>query len=270
MSPFLSIFGKKSQESKKNDEPAAIEQKEMIEGVENLSETTVKEVMVPRTDTMFIASDASLDEVFTTLVESGHSRIPVYKESIDNVVGILYAKDVMAALIHKQEINVLTLARKPFFVPETKRIDSLLREFKRRRVHIAVVLDEYGGTSGIVCMEDIIEEIVGEIQDEYDDEAEDITQIGPQAWLCDARVHLDEVSEKLDIDLTAGEFDSLAGYVFDLFGRIPTENESISTEEAIFTIQTMEAYRILSVKIEKVMRVDKETSDDDSAQRSQL
>lgn len=259
MSPFLSLFGKKSQEPRKSDEPEAIEQMEMIEGVEQLSETTVKEVMVPRTDTVFIASDAALGEVFDTLIESGHSRIPVYKESMDNVVGILYAKDVMAALIHKQDINILALARKPFFVPETKRIDSLLREFKRRRVHIAVVLDEYGGTSGIVCMEDIIEEIVGEIQDEYDDEAEDVIQVGPQTWLCDARVHLDEVSEKIGIDLSDQEFDSLAGYVFDLFGRIPTENESIATDAAIFTIQTMEAYRILSVKIEKSLKDDEES-----------
>jgi CBS domain containing-hemolysin-like protein len=230
----------------------------MIEGVEQLSETTVKEVMVPRTDTVFIASDAALDEVFNTLIESGHSRIPVYVESIDNVIGILYAKDVMAALIHKQDINILALARKPFFVPETKRIDSLLREFKRRRVHIAVVLDEYGGTSGIVCMEDIIEEIVGEIQDEFDDEAEDIIQVGPQTWLCDARVHLDEVSEVTGIDLSGQEFDSLAGYVFDLFGRIPAEKESIATGAAIFTIHAMEAYRILSVKIEKFRQADTE------------
>ncbi|MFA5852759.1 MAG: CBS domain-containing protein, partial [Spirochaetales bacterium] len=158
----MNLFGKKSEEPKKSDEPDILEQKEMIEGIEHLSDTTVKEVMVPRTDTIFIACDANLEEVFRSLIESGHSRIPVYKDSIDNVIGILYAKDVLAALIHKQEIVIATIARKPFFVPETKRIDSLLREFKRRRVHIAVVLDEYGGTSGIVCMEDIIEEIVGE------------------------------------------------------------------------------------------------------------
>ena len=261
MSPFLGIFGRKSSEPEESDEPEALEQQEMIEGVEHLSETTVKEVMVPRTDTVFISSDDPLDEIFRTLVDSGHSRIPVYKESIDNVVGILYAKDVLAALISKQEIHISSITRKPFFVPETKRIDSLLREFKRRRVHIAVALDEYGGTSGIVCMEDIIEEIVGEIQDEYDDEAEDCVQIGPQSWLCNARVHLDEISEKVCLELPAGDFDSLAGYVFDLFGRIPTENESIATEEAVFTVQEMEAYRILSVKVEKLIRTEGEESE---------
>lgn len=258
MSPFLNLFGKKSEEPKKDDEPEALEQKEMIEGIEHLSDTTVKEVMVPRTDTIFIAQDADLDEVFATLIESGHSRIPVYKDSIDDVIGILYAKDVLAALIHKQGVVISTLARKPFFVPETKRIDSLLREFKRRRVHIAVVLDEYGGTSGIVCMEDIIEEIVGEIQDEYDNEADEFVQIAPNTWLCDARAHLDEIGEKLGIDLPEEEFDSLAGYVFDLFGRIPAERESISTDAAIFTVQEMEAHRILSVKIEKTIRAEEE------------
>lgn len=258
MSPFLRFFGKKSEEPRTEREPGAMEQKEMIEGVEHLSDTIVKEVMVPRTDTVFIPHDAELDEVFRTLIESGHSRIPVYRESIDDVIGILYAKDVLAALIHKQEIVISAIARKPFFIPETKRIDSLLREFKRRRVHIAVVLDEYGGTSGIVCMEDIIEEIVGEIQDEFDDEAEDFIQVGPAAWLCDARVRLDEIEEKLGINLSGLDFDSLAGYVFDLFGRIPMEKESISTEDAVFSIQAMEAHRILSVRIEKIARAEED------------
>ena len=268
MSPFLGIFGRKSSEPEENEEPEAIEQQEMIEGVEHLSETTVKEVMVPRTDTIFISLDDPLDEIFRIMVDSGHSRIPVYKESIDNVVGILYAKDVLAALINKQEIHISSITRKPFFVPETKRIDSLLREFKRRRVHIAVALDEYGGTSGIVCMEDIIEEIVGEIQDEYDDEAEDCVQTGPQSWLCNARVHLDEIGEKLGIELPGGDFDSLAGYVFDLFGRIPAENESIATDDAVFTVQAMEAYRILSVKVEKLIRAEGEADEENVTERA--
>ena len=251
MNPFERFFGKKAGRLMENEEPEALEQQEMIEGVEHLSDTIVKEVMVPRTDTVFLAQDAPLEELFATIIESGHSRIPVYRESIDDVIGIVYAKDVLAALIHKQEIVLTAIVRKPFFVPETKRIDSLLKEFKRRHVHIAVVVDEYGSTSGIVCMEDIIEEIVGEIQDEYDDEAEDIIQIGPHTWLCDARSRLDEIGEKMGVDLPADDFDSLAGYVFDLFGRIPEENESVDTEAAIFTVQEMDAHRLLSVKIEK-------------------
>jgi CBS domain containing-hemolysin-like protein len=225
----------------------------MIEGVEHLSDTAVKEVMVPRTDTVFLPLDETEEVVFKTLIESGHSRIPVYRESIDNVVGVLYAKDVLAALIAKKKLEISSIMRKPFFVPETKKIDSLLREFKRRKVHLAVVLDEYGGTSGIVCMEDIIEEIVGEIQDEYDNEAESCVKLGPDAWLCDAKTRLDEIGDRIGIALPEDSFDSLAGYVFDLFGRIPAEHESFETEAARFTVQEMEAHRILSVKIEKLV-----------------
>lgn len=234
-------------------EPAVAERREMIEGVEHLAETTVKEVMVPRTDTIFLSVDAGEEELFSTIVKSGHSRIPVYRETIDDVVGIVYAKDVLAALIGGRKIALGSIVRKPFFVPETKRIDSLLREFRRKRVHIAVVVDEYGGTSGIVCMEDIIEEIVGEIQDEYDDETDPIVQVGPSAWLCDARAHLEEVAEATGLELPTEEFESLAGYVFELFGRIPAEKEAFSTERATFTVQKMEAHRILSIKIETIV-----------------
>lgn len=263
MNPFQRLFGTKTARSEKRREPEAIEieQEEMIEGIEQLAETTVKEVMVPRTDTVFVSADADADELFEILIQSGHSRIPVYRESIDDVIGVLYAKDVLAALIEKKDIKVSALARKPFFVPETKRIDSLLREFKRRRVHIAVVLDEYGGTSGIVCMEDIIEEIVGEIQDEYDNEAEDFVQTGPDTWLCDARTRLEEIGEAAGIDLPDEEFDSLAGYVFELFGRIPAEGEQVSTELARFTVQKMEAHRIISIKVEKLARSKEEAEE---------
>ena len=252
MSPLFGMFSRKSRDRKESEGPEALEQQEMIEGVEHLSDTTVKEVMVPRTDTVFLSIEETEEEVFRALIESGHSRIPVYRESIDNVVGVLYAKDVLASLIAKKEFEISGIMRKPFFVPETKKIDSLLREFKRRKVHLAVVLDEYGGTSGIVCMEDIIEEIVGEIQDEYDNEAESCVQLGPESWLCDAKTRLDELSDRLGLALPEESFDSLAGYVFDLFGRIPAEKESIETETARFTVQAMEAHRILSVKIDKL------------------
>ncbi|MCX7027075.1 MAG: hemolysin family protein [Spirochaetes bacterium] len=227
----------------------------MIEGIEQLADTTVKEVMIPRTDTVFLPHDAAPELIFSTLLESGHSRIPVYQESMDHVVGILYAKDLLAALVGGKPVVLSALVRKAFFVPETKRIDSLLREFKRRRVHIAIVVDEYGGTSGIVCLEDIIEEIVGEIQDEFDNEPEEIIQIGPSAWQCDARLRLDEIDDKLRLGLPSEEFDSLAGYVFELFGRIPEEKESAEAGTARFTIVEMEGHRILTVKIEKLAEV---------------
>ena len=156
----------------------AEEKHEMIQGVEDLSLTIVKEVMVPRIDVDFLNVETPEEELLEKVTESGHSRIPVYSGSIDNVVGILYVKDLIKALAKKQPVDLDKIIRKPYFVPESKHIDSLLREFKRRHVHIAIAIDEYGGISGIVCMEDIIEEIVGDIQDEFDNEREDILNIG--------------------------------------------------------------------------------------------
>ena len=143
------------------------EKQDMIRGVEDLSTTTVKEVMVPRIDVDFISIDTPLDELLEKLSESGHSRFPIYSESVDNVIGILYVKDLIYSLAKKEEYSLEKIIRKTYFVPESKRIDSLLREFKRRHLHIAMAIDEYGGISGIVTMEDILEEIVGEIEDEH-------------------------------------------------------------------------------------------------------
>jgi CBS domain containing-hemolysin-like protein len=142
-----------------------------------------------------------------------------------------------------------TLLRKPYFVPESKRIDDLLRELQRRRVHIAVAVDEYGGVSGIVCMEDIIEEIVGDIQDEFDNEREDILQIGDGVYLCDARVNLDDLAEELKLDLPVEDFDTLSGFVFDLFGKIPVKYEKAVFGGNDFIIQDMEGHKINTVKI---------------------
>ncbi|MCE1207516.1 MAG: hemolysin family protein [Spirochaetia bacterium] len=250
MSGIFQIFSRKPRSVPEEDQQVLAEQEEMKEGIENLADTTVKEVMVPRTDTVFIPFDAPRQEILDTLISSGHSRIPVYRETMDQVVGIIYAKDVLASLIRNGKIEAAALMRKPFFVPETKKIDSLLKEFKRKHVHIAVVVDEYGGTSGIVCLEDIIEEIVGEIQDEFDNEKEPIIQTAPNTFICDARARLDDISKELSINLPAEEFESLAGYVFDLFGRIPAPQERAETDDAEFTVMEMDAHRILSVKIQ--------------------
>jgi len=173
----------------------------------------------------------------------------VYRETMDSVVGILYAKDLLRALVEGGGFSLADIARKPYFVPESKRIDSLLREFRRRRVHIAVAVDEYGGVSGIVCLEDIIEEIVGEIQDEFDDESEDVVPLGESSWLCDARAGLDDVKKLTGLSLPAGEFETLGGYVFALFGKVPARYERVGDGEADFTVQDIEGHRITSVKI---------------------
>jgi CBS domain containing-hemolysin-like protein len=229
------------------------DQREMIRGVVELSGTTVKEVMVPRTDTVFLSAAASRDELLTRIVESEHSRFPVYEDTIDNVIGILYVKDVLKALVQgdsaEASFSVKALLRKPFFVPLSKHIDGLLRELRRRRVHIAVVVDEYGGVSGIVCMEDIIEEIVGDIQDEFDHETEDILKLGERTWLCGARINLEDLARETGIELPVEDFDTLGGFVFDLFGKIPVKYEKAEYKGNDFIIQDVDGHKINTVKI---------------------
>jgi CBS domain containing-hemolysin-like protein len=225
------------------------DQREMIRGVVELSGTTVKEVMVPRIDTVFLSAGASKDELLSCISESEHSRFPVYEETIDNVIGVLYVKDVLKCLVRNDEFNIHHLLRKPFFVPESKHIDDLLRELRRRRVHIAVVVDEYGGVSGIVCMENIIEEIIGDIQDEFDNEREDVLRIGEGVYLCDARVNLEDLAEEIGVTLPVENFDTLGGFVFDLFGKIPVKYEKAAYGGHDFIVQDMEGHKINTVKI---------------------
>ena len=225
------------------------DQRQMIRGVVELSDTTVKEVMVPRTDTVFLSADASKEELLKFISESEHSRFPVYKDTVDNVTGVLHVKDVLKALINDKPFNINTLARKPFFIPVSKHIDDLLRELRRKKVHIAVVVDEYGGVSGIVTMEDIIEEIIGDIQDEFDHETEDVVVISEGIWLCDARVNLEFLAEEINIEFPVDDFDTLGGFVFDLFGRIPTVNEKTEYKDYDFIIQKMDGHKINLIKI---------------------
>lgn len=226
-----------------------LEKQEMIRGVMRLSDTTVKEVMVPRIDVAFVGIDMETAEVMEKVASSGHSRLPVYRDTIDNVEGMLYAKDLLDYYRSGEEFELSHIIRKPFFVPDSKRLDSLLREMRRRRVHIAVAVDEYGGVSGIVCLEDIIEEIVGDIQDEFDNEREDILEIGEKVYLCDARVDIGDLNEELALNMPDDDFDTLGGFVFDLFGKIPVKYEKVSFGDMDFIIQDMDGHKIKTVKI---------------------
>ncbi len=225
------------------------ERNNMIEGINELSQTAVKEVMVPRIDVQFLEESITLEELKTIIGEEGYSRYPVYNETIDNVVGILYVKDIIRHF--GQEFDVRQIMRKPYFVPDTIRLDKLLREFKKRKVHIAVAIDEYGGVSGIVSMEDILEVIVGEIQDEFDDESEDIVEVGEGIWLCDARTPIDEINEKLKIDLPEDDAETLGGFVFEQFGRIPANLEKVNYNSYEFIVQEIDGHKINRVKVVK-------------------
>ncbi len=237
------------EEKNEEGDHLTLEKQDMIRGVLRLSEKTVKEVMVPRIDTAFIGLEYSTKELIETIDGRGFSRFPVYKDTIDNVVGILYAKDLIKYLTSREDINIERIIRKPYFVPESKRLDSLLREMRRKRVHIAVAVDEYGGVSGVVCLEDIIEEIVGDIQDEFDNEREDILEIGENVYLCDARVDIGDLNEELELDIPDEDFDTLGGFVFDLFGKIPVRYEKVSYRGMDFIIQEMDGHKIKTVKI---------------------
>ena len=246
------MFNLKSRKAKEEkNEVLAQQEQHMIEGVTELSETAVKEVLVPRIDVVFIPAVATLDEVLKIIERDGYSRYPVYEETIDNVIRVLYVKDLISVLLNREssEFDLKKLIRKPYFIPESKRLDSLLSEFKKRHVHIAIAVDEYGGVSGIVCMEDIIEEIVGEIQDEFDDEGDEVIQADDHSWLVDARINIEDLNEKLNLQLPDEDVDTLGGFVFNLFGKIPVRYEKVSYENLDFIIQEIENHKIKIVKI---------------------
>ncbi|MBN2651361.1 MAG: HlyC/CorC family transporter [Spirochaetales bacterium] len=243
-----SIFTKKS-DSDENFRNLNESKRDMIAGVYELATTVVKEVMVPRIDVTFVNIDTEFDDLVNTIVECGYSRFPVFEDTIDNVIGILYVKDLLKYVIQGQSIDLRSILRKPYFVPESKRIDSLLAEFKARRVHIAISVDEYGGTSGIVCLEDIIEEIVGDIMDEFDNEMDEILQLQDNVFLCDSRVSIEDLNKFVKISLPEEEFDTLGGFVFDLFGKIPVKFEKVNYKNIDFIIQKMDNHKISTIKV---------------------
>jgi magnesium and cobalt transporter len=245
---FQKLFVKSS-EDEESFHSLNVEEKDMIRGVVQLSQKTVKDVIVPRIDVIAVDITTSIKEVTNTLNECGHSRVPVYQETIDNVVGILYAKDLLRWIQSDTERSLEDLIRKPYFVPESMRLDALLKEFKRRKVHIAVAVDEYGGVSGIICLEDIIEEILGDIQDEFDNESEEILKIGKNTFLIDARTDIEELNERFSLELPVEDIDTLGGFVFELFRKIPVKYEKVSYEGTDFIIQEMQGHKIRTVKV---------------------
>jgi CBS domain containing-hemolysin-like protein len=207
--------------------------------------------MVPRIDVFALDIHTPLDEVREQVSRAGHSRMPVYDGSIDRIVGILYVKDLIRVAQGDDAVGGLErLLREAYYVPEGKKIDDLLREFQREKKHVAVVVDEYGGTSGIVTLEDILEEIVGEIHDEYDVEPPLITETGPSRHLIAGRINLDDLNERLRTNISAEEVDTLGGFLYNLIGRVPTEGEAIVYEGMTFTISRLDGQRIAEVSLQ--------------------
>ena len=224
------------------------EKKEMLHGVFDMSRTLVREVMVPRPDIVALEISEPPDRIIETVVASGHSRYPVYREEIDRIAGFLFVKDLLPHL-HRGTADLRRLLRPPAFVPETKRVDELLAEFRAQKRQISLVADEYGAVAGLVTMEDLLEEITGEIRDEYDREAPRVERLPRGGWIVQAGLPLEEVAEATGIDLPPGDYETLAGFLLDVFGKIPGKGESIAFGAHRFTVTALDRHRIVTVRI---------------------
>lgn len=228
------------------------EEGSMLLSVLTLDELQVQDIMTPRTDIACAPHDATIKDVAEIVIESGHSRIPIYKETRDNIIGIVYVKDILRHCLdarHHDDPAASTM-REPFFVPETKKVLDLLHELRERKMHLAVILDEYGGTAGLVSIEDALEVIVGDIEDEHDAPREnEIVPLGDGVWRITGRAYLEDVAEQTGITLESEEVDTLGGYISQLAGRVPGAGECFSIAGQRFTIEKADAKQIHSVGI---------------------
>lgn len=224
---------------------------ELIKNVFDFNERVVKNIMVPRTKISAVEIDCPKEELLHTIISEGYSRVPVYDGSIDKIVGMVHAKDLLPFLIDTKELNLKEIIRKPYFIPETKKINDLMTEFQLKRIQIAVVLDEFGGTSGIVTLEDIVEELVGEIQDEYDEEKPIVHQVSEREYIVDASASLHDANEYLPEDLPmSSDYDTISGLVGELFDKIPDVGERTTYLNYEFTILKKTEQNVESVKLE--------------------
>lgn len=237
-----------------NSEHEESDHTRLLRSVVEFPDTVVREVMVPRTDVVAIATDMPVHDIIATLVACGHSRLPLYESSVDNIVAILYAKDLMRYHVDHgtfDGFNPTEAAREPYFVPESKRIAELLAEFQKQRIHIAIVVDEFGGTSGIITLEDIVEEIFGDIQDEYDVEPSQITELGDAKLLADARIPIYEIEEYYDIELPESpDYESLGGFLLAQAGSVPQSGDIFEVAGLRFSVVEADAKRIITIAVE--------------------
>jgi len=232
---------------------ASAEEQKLLEGIVSFGNTDVKQVMSPRIDIFALNSDASFTEVMTQVVDKGFSRIPVYRDNIDQIEGVLFIKDLIPH-IDNDDFEWQGIIREPFFIPENKKLDNLLKEFQSMKNHLAIVVDEYGGTSGLVSLEDILEEIVGDISDEFDDEDIIYTRIDDHNFLFDGKISLKDFYRITDIEEEAfesakGEAETLAGFVLEISGNFPKKGQKISFNGNIFTVESVDKRRIKQIKV---------------------
>ncbi len=245
-----------SQALELTDKDEISEESNMLEGIIRFGEETAKEVMTSRLDMVDLEIDTPFPDVIKCVVDNAYSRIPVYEESRDNIKGILYIKDLLPFIDKGEDFKWQNLIRPAYFVPETKMIDDLLRDFQANKIHIAIVVDEFGGTSGLVTMEDIIEEIVGEINDEYDEEEHNYVKLSDNVYVFEGKTLLADFYKIVDVDSdefeeAAGDSDTLAGLVLELKGEFPALHEIIRYKDFVFEVLEMDAHRIVKVKVTK-------------------
>jgi putative hemolysin len=228
------------------------EEKEMIYSIFELGDTLAREVMVPRIDVVALDVSAPLLEALEVIMEAGHSRIPVYRDTIDNVQGVLYAKDLLPYLRDgRTDVPLKSILRQAYFIPETKKASDLLPDLQQRRVHMAIVVDEYGGVAGLVTIEDLLEEIVGEIQDEYDTEEPFVEFVDDNVYMFDARVDLDDLNRLMDVALPTEDSDTLGGFIYTELGKVPIVGDRVSYQDMDFTVESVTGRRIKKVRVER-------------------
>jgi gliding motility-associated protein GldE len=237
-----------------NDEGIPEEDHKILQGIVKFGNTDVKQIMKPRVDVSAFEYETGFKKLLEGITSCGFSRLPIYKDTLDNIVGVLYTKDLLQYLNNADDFKWQAIIRPPFYVPENKKIDDLLREFQQKKIHLAVVVDEYGGTSGIVTFEDVIEEIVGEINDEFDDEELTYSKLDENNYVFEGKAHLNDVYRITEIngeefEDAKGEADTLAGLLIEIEGRIPAKNEKIKFKNLLFTIESADNRKVKRVKI---------------------
>lgn len=236
-----------------SDADTSQEEQKILEGIVSFGNTDTKQVMSPRIDIFAIGINEAFSEIYPKIVEKGYSRIPVYRDNIDRIEGVLFVKDLIPH-INKKEFDWNTLIREPFFVPENKKLDNLLKDFQSMKSHLAIVVDEYGGTSGLVSLEDVIEEIVGDISDEFDDEDINYSQIDDKNFLFEGKINLKDFYRIIDVDEDLfenrkGEAETLAGFILEILGNFPKKGQKIHFENCLFTIEAVDKKRVKQIKI---------------------
>jgi gliding motility-associated protein GldE len=236
-----------------SSEDTTTEEQKILEGIVSFGNTDTKQVMSPRIDIFALEIEETFVEIYPKIVEKGYSRIPIFRENIDHIEGVLFVKDLIPH-IHKKEFDWNSLMREPFFVPENKKLDDLLKDFQSMKSHLAIVVDEYGGTSGLVSLEDVIEEIVGDISDEFDDENISYSQIDDKNFLFEGKINLKDFYRIVTVDADAfeaqkGEAETLAGFILEILGNFPKKGQKIHFSTVIFTIEVVDKKRIKQLKV---------------------